>query len=85
MKDEPPIDLGLGLLSAQAVHLRGEAKDFLTDVIGQVFLGEDRRRRVGDGEYRDDIEVAFSWMKLSPAPTAGGLSRVGVICAGGVG
>jgi hypothetical protein len=67
VEDRPAIDLVLRLLSVEAIQLRGEAKDFRTDILGEVVLGEDRLRRVGEGEDRNDVEVAAPRLKLSAA------------------
>ena len=51
MDDQTAIDLVLGLLGVEAVHLRDEAEDFTPDVFGQIILCEDRG--VGIGERED--------------------------------
>ena len=42
MDDQTAIDLVLGLLGIEAVHLRNQAEDFATDVKRQILFGEDR-------------------------------------------
>jgi hypothetical protein len=85
VEDQAAIDLVLGLLGVEAVHLRDEAEDFATDVERQVLLGEDRRVGIGECEDRDDIEIAPAGLERAAASPAFELRRIGAVGSRGIG
>jgi hypothetical protein len=62
--------LVLSALLIQASHLLQQSLDFVFGVARQLVLGKDRRRRVGDREDRDDVEIAVAGMKFTAATPA---------------
>jgi hypothetical protein len=80
-----PEDLILRLVGVELIQLCSEAENLWPDISGQVFFRENRRRRVGNGQDRDDVKIAPARMERSPATTAGELGVIGVIRGGGVG
>jgi hypothetical protein len=82
MKEHPAIDLVLSVLRIQASHLLQQSLDFVFGVARQLVLGKDRRRRVGDREDRDDVEIAVAGMKFTaamPARRSFGFGLVGLV------
>ena len=70
MDDQTAIDLVLGLLGIETVDLGDQAEDFATDVDRQVIRGEDRGVGVGEGEDRDDVEIAPAGLERAAASPA---------------
>jgi hypothetical protein len=62
--------LVLSVLRIQASHLHQKSLDIVFGVVRQLVLGKDRRRRVGDREDRDNVEIALAGMKFAAATPA---------------
>jgi len=79
VKDQPAIDLILGLLRVEVFHLREQPLNFMLEVARQVILGKDGRRRIGHGNDGNQVEIAAARMQLPAASPACQSRRIGII------
>jgi hypothetical protein len=57
-------DLVFQLLLAHGLHPSDQPFNLGTDILVKIFLGDDRRLRVGYGIDPDEVVIASTWMDL---------------------